>query len=86
MYRKAVFSLELTPSSSRDGDALPGAASPLLPSKPLLQPANVFAQNSKESDLRESPTASRVITGTDGQPPCESVYLLHFLREASWLQ
>lgn len=62
-------------------DALPGAASLPLPGKPLLQPTNVFARNLKERDLLESPTASKVITGTDGQLPCESVRLLHFLRE-----
>lgn len=53
---------------------------------PTSSPLMYFAQNLKECDLRESPTASKVITGTDGQPPGESVYLLYFLREAGWLQ
>lgn len=83
MYRQLVFSLEPTPGSSCDRDALPCAASLPLPGKPLPQLANIFAQNLKKYNLRESPTASQVILRIDEQLPHKSPCLLLFLREAS---
>lgn len=91
MDSKWVMSLEIAPSSSCSWDAGASSLQHLCSPgtergarrQPCLPPAtaNVFAQNLKECNRRESPTASKVITVTDGQARYESAYLLHFLGE-----